>query len=92
VPIDKVGLAWSTLQALNLSPVQPQASRTMVDAAMFIFLSGCSVDEATALTWDRVNTKEKWWYLDDPKNHHEVTFPLSDLACQIVDSRPRVNE
>ncbi len=92
VPIDKVGLAWNVLENLNQNPGQLPASRTMVDAAMFIFLSGCRVDEATALTWDRVNTEEKWWYLDDPKNHHEVTLPLSDLACQIVDSRPKVNE
>lgn len=92
IPVDKVGLAWNILKKLNQALVQLPASRTMVDAAMFIFLSGCRVDEATALTWDRVNTEEKWWYLDDPKNHHDVTFPLSDLACQIVDSRPMVNE
>ncbi len=92
VPIDKVGMAWNVLENLNQNPGQLPASRTMVDAAMFIFLSGCRVDEATALTWDRVNTEEKWWYLDDPKNHHDVTFPLSSLACQIVNSRPRVNE
>jgi len=92
IPIDKVGLAWNTLQGLNQALAQSPASRTMVDAVMFIFLSGCRMDEATALTWDRVNTEEKWWYLDDPKNHRPVTFPLSDLACQIVDSRQKVNE
>ena len=92
IPTDKVGLAWNTLQELNQRLVQSPASRTMVDATMFIFLSGCRVDEATALTWDRVNTKDKWWHLDDPKNHRAVTFPLSDLACQIIDSRPKVNE
>lgn len=92
IPVDKVGLAWNVLLDLNQSPIQSPASRTAVDATMFIFLSGCRVDEATALTWDRVNTKEKWWYLDDPKNHKAVTFPLSDLACQIVDSRPKNNE
>jgi integrase len=92
VPIDKVGMAWNVLENLNQNPGQLPASRTMVDAAMFIFLSGCRVDEATALTWDRVDTDGKWWYLDDPKNHHEVTFPLSDFACQIVNSRPKVNE
>ena len=92
IPTDKVGLAWNTLQGLNQSPVQPPASRTMVDATMFILLSGGRVDEVTALTWDRVNTEDKWWHLDDPKNHRAVTFPLSDLACQIIDSRPKVNE
>ncbi|WP_321416329.1 integrase family protein [uncultured Desulfobacter sp.] len=92
IPLDKAGLAWNTLQGLNRAMAQSPASRTMVDATMYIFLSGARVDEATGLTWDRVNTEEKWWHLDDPKNHHKVTFPLSDLACQIVNSRPRVNE
>jgi len=92
IPIGKVGLAWNTLQGLNQALVQSPDSKTMVDAAMFIFLSGCRVDEATALTWDRVNTKEKWWHLDDPKNTHAVTFPLSDFACQIIDSRPKIND
>lgn len=92
IPLNKVGVAWNTLQGLNQALDQSPASRTMVDAAMFIFLSGCRVDEATALTWDRVCTEEKWWHLDDPKNHRAVTFPLSDLACQIIDSRPKVND
>ena len=92
IPIDKVGAAWNVLESLNQNPGQLPASRTMVDAAMFIFLSGCRVDEATSLTWDQVNTKEKWWHLEDPKNHRAVTFPLSNSACQIVENRPKTNE
>lgn len=92
VPVDKVGIAWNTLLDAGQAPGLKDSSRTMVDATMFIFLSGCRIDEAVSLTWDRVNTIEKWWHLDDPKNHRAVTFPLSDLACQIVDRQPRVNE
>ncbi len=92
IPVNKVGIAWNTLKDLNRSPVQSPASRTMVDAAIFILLTGGRLDEATALTWGRVNTEEGWWHLDDPKNHRAVTFPLSKVACEIIESRPRVNE
>jgi len=92
IPVYKVGIAWNILQELNRSLVQTQASRTMVDATAFILLTGGRLDEATALTWDRVNTDEGWWYLDDPKNHRAVTFPLSKIACEIISNRPKVNE
>ncbi len=54
----------------------------MVDATMVILLSGGRVDEVTALTWDRVNTEEKWWYLDDPKNHRPLHFPFQTLPVR----------
>lgn len=92
IPMNKVGLAWNVLQDLNSSPVQLPASRTMVEATLFILLTGCRLDEAASLTWDRVNTEEGWWHLDDPKNHRAVTFPLSEIASQIIDSRPKENE
>ena len=92
IPVNKVGIAWNVLQEMNGSPVQSQKSRTLVDAATFILLTGCRLDEATSLTWDRVNMDERWWHLDDPKNHRAVTFPLSELACEIVAGRPQINE
>jgi len=92
IPVNKVGIAWNILQDLNRSPVQSQASQTIVDATAFILLTGGRLDEATALTWDRVNTDEGWWHLDDPKNHRAVTFPLSKLACEIISNRPKINE
>lgn len=92
IPVNKVGIAWNILQELNRSPVQSQASRTIVDATAFILLTGGRLDEATSLTWDRVNTDEGWWHLDDPKNHRAVTFPLSKLACEIISNRPKINE
>jgi integrase len=87
IPVTKVGVAWNTLQELKNSPALTQAGRTLIDATAFIFLTGCRLDEAAALTWDRVNLSEKWWHLDDPKNHREVTFPLSDIACEIIASQ-----
>ena len=92
IPVNKVGIAWNKLQDLNSSLVQSPASRTMVDATAFMLLTGGRLDEVTALTWDRVNTDEGWWHLDDPKNHRAVTFPLSKIACTIILNRPKVNE
>jgi len=88
IPVIKVGIAWNKLQELKNSPALTQAGRTLIDATSFIFLTGCRLDEAAALTWDRVNLSEKWWHLDDPKNHHAVTFPLSEIACEIIASQP----
>lgn len=92
VPITKVGIAWNVIQGLKNSPILTPAGHTIADATAFIFLTGCRLDEATALTWDRINTDEGWWHLDDPKNHRAVTFPLSDIACKIIASRPRTNK
>ena len=92
IPVNKVGIAWNVIQGLNDSPVQSPAGRTITDAAAFIFLTGCRLDEATALTWDRVNIDEGWWHLDDPKNHRAVTFPLSKIACGVIADRSRASK
>jgi len=92
VPLDKVGKAWNVLKELMESPVQTPAGRTIADATGFILLIGCRLNEAVTLTWDHVNIEDKWWHLDDPKNHRAVTFPLSKIACQIIESRPKINE
>ena len=92
IPIDKVGLAWNVLQSLKNSPILTPAGDTLIDATAFIFLTGCRLDEASSLTWDRINTDEGWWHLDDPKNGRPITFPLSDIACKIIEKRPRENE
>ena len=92
IPINKVGLAWNTLQGLKNSPILTPAGRTLIDATAFIFLTGCRLDEAASLAWNQVNSQEGWWHLDDPKNHRAVTFPLSKLACQIIDEQPGMNE
>ena len=92
IPIDKVGSAWNELQDLRNSPILTPAKTTIIDATSFIFLTGCRLEEAAALTWDRINISEGWWHLDDPKNHRDVTFPLAEIACEIINSRPHINE
>jgi len=92
IPLDKVGKAWNTLKELMNSPVQTPAGRTIADATAFIMLTGCRLNEAAALTWDHINIKDKWWHLDDPKNHRAVTFPLSETAIQTINDRPKINE
>ena len=37
------------------------------------------------LLWENVNLKEKWWHIPDPKNTNPVTFPLSDIAVNILE-------
>jgi integrase len=92
IPLNKMGEAWNIIQELRASPIQTTASRTIADATAFILLTGCRLNEAASLTWDRVNTEEQWWHLDDPKNGRSITFPLSELACEILNERPRTNK
>jgi integrase len=92
IPLNKMGEAWNIIHELRTSPIQTTASRTIADATAFILLTGCRLNEAASLTWDRVNTEEQWWHLDDPKNGRSITFPLSELACEILNERPRTNE
>jgi integrase len=92
IPVNKVGKAWNVIQDLKNSPILTPAGRTLIDATAFIFLTGCRLDEAVSLTWNRININEEWWYLDDSKNSRAVTFPLSKVACQIIDNRPRMNK
>ena len=77
---------------MKKSPILTPAGHTIADATAFIFLTGCRLDEAASLTWDRINTDEGWWHLDDPKNHRAVTFPLSKIACEIIADRPHINK
>lgn len=91
IPTNKIGIAWNLLQNLRRSPVQIPSNRTILDAAAFIFLTGCRLSEAVRLKWYQVNFDEGWWHLDDSKNHSAVTFPLSELACEIIADRPQLS-
>lgn len=92
VPSNQVGIAWNALQALREDPAQTPTSRTGADIVSFLMLTGGRWNEAAALTWDRVNLDEGWWYLPDPKNRSPVTLPLSPAAVAILKDRPRVSE
>ena len=92
IPTDKIGTAWNVLQMLREAPEQTIISRTLSDAVSFLLLSGARWNEAAQLTWDRVNLEEQWWYLPDPKNRNPVKFPLSYLAREILEARPRESQ
>jgi integrase len=91
IPTDKVGIAWNLLQSLRDTPEEIPISRTLADAVCFLILTGARFSEAAELTWDRVNLDEQWWHLPDPKNRNPVKFPLSQLACEILEARLHEN-
>ncbi len=45
-----------------------------------------------ALTWERINLDEGWWFIPDPKNRKPVTFPMSKVAMEILKERPKTNQ
>jgi integrase len=89
IPTDKVGVAWNLLQELRTSPDRTTVSRTLADAVTFLLLTGCRWGEMAALQWKQVNLEDGSWFIADPKNRKAVTFPLSDVALDILKERPR---
>ncbi|MDA3898371.1 MAG: integrase family protein [Desulfobacteraceae bacterium] len=92
IPIDRIGYAWNAIQNLRNSLVQSKTSRSYTDAVAFLLLTGARWGEASQLTWDRVDLDAGTWYLPDPKNRQPVKFPLSNMAKQIIEERPRIND
>lgn len=89
VPDGRLGNAWNLLTALRTDPAQTKISRTNADLITFILLTGTRWNEAAGLTWDRLNLKEGWFHLPDPKNRNPVTLPLSTDLQKILSDRPR---
>ena len=92
IPTDKIGAVWNALQELRANPFNTTVARTLADVTAFLLLTGARWNEAAGLTWDRVSIEESWWYLPDPKNRNPVKFPLSDIAKEIIETRPQINE
>jgi integrase len=83
----KIGEFWNRLQMIRKDGFE--STLTGCDFIAFLILTGCRKNEAAKLTWDRVNLDEGWWYLPDPKNKHSVILPLSAVAVDILENRPR---
>lgn len=86
IPLDRVGAAWNLLQSLRTDPLLPQSA----DLVIFIMLTGCRLNEATQLTWDRVNLEKGMWFIPDPKNRRAVVLPISKPLRAMLESRPRI--
>jgi len=91
IPTDKVGVAWNTLQKIRKSPAGSIISHTAADALSFLLLTGGRWGEMSSLTWGQVNLNEGWWFIPDPKNRISVTFPLSQVAVEILEKRLNSN-
>jgi integrase len=91
IPLEKVGAVWNLLQELRTTPDQTTIGKTIADAVCFLMLTGCRWSEMSQLTWDRVDPVAGW-HIDDPKNRKPVTFPLSDIASEILKDRPHKGE
>ena len=89
IPTNKIGAAWNVLQALREAPEQTEISRTLADGVAFLLLTGARWSEMANLTWDCVNLDDPSWSIPDPKNRNPVTFPLSRVACQMLDARQK---
>jgi len=66
--------------------------QTVVDAVLFMFLTGCRRSEALSLKWENVNLSDQSWKIVDPKNDHPIILPMSKQVHAILSERPRLND
>ena len=89
IPADKFGMAWNFLQEQREYPGQTNYSRTGADLALFLLVTGARFTEGASLQRANVNLEEGFWELPDPKNRKPTIFPLSSLAKNILEGRPK---
>jgi integrase len=85
----KVGAVWHMLTEARANAYN-RDTWASIDLIMFLMLTGARIGEASALTWNRVNLEEGWWYLPDTKNKNPVWLPLSKQAIELLKTRQRV--
>ena len=88
----KFGMAFNYIDELRTWPGQTTASRTGADLVLFLLVTGARFTEGASLLWENVSLEERFWKLPDPKNRKPTIFPLSSVAWNILNDRPRVSE
>jgi integrase len=70
---------------INLSndPIAPNRE-TIRDYLLFVILTGLRRREAAALTWNRVDFKDRSFTIIETKNHTDHTLPLTDFLFDLL--------
>lgn len=90
IPLEQVGAVWNMLRHKNRSDGVAATGKTGADIVLFLMLTGCRWSEAAQLTWDRISLEAGTWHIPDPKNHNDVTFPISVPLRTLLENRPHV--
>ena len=91
IPTDRVGAVWHYMTTERESGGLTTISETANDLVRFLLLTGCRFSEAAKLEWADVDLVKKTWFIRDPKNHNQITLPLSQPAVELLKERKRVN-
>ena len=62
------------------------------DYLHFMLMTGLRRSEASKLSWDMVDIKDRSFIIPETKNHQAHTLPLSDYLCELLNNKYAVRE
>jgi integrase len=74
---------YQAVNSLTNDHVAPNRE-TVRDFLLFVLLTGLRRREAAALTWNRVDFKDKTFTVIETKNHTDHTLPLTDFLFDLL--------
>lgn len=74
---------YQAVMNLSNDPVAPNRE-TIRDYLLFVILTGLRRREAAALTWNRVDFKDRTFTVVETKNHTDHTLPLTDYLFNLL--------
>jgi integrase len=76
-------------QAVNniSSRRKPVTAESARDFLLFLLFNGCRPIEASTLTWDLVDLKDRSFVFEDTKNREDHALPLSDFTHELLSRR-----